>query len=32
MECGYKWNPYNIEHFNFTSCANCGSDKIGGTY
>lgn len=32
LDCGHTWNPFNTEHFNFTCCEVCFSDKIGGGY
>ena len=32
LECGHKWNPFETESFNCTSCPVCVSDEIGGSY
>ena len=31
-DCGNKWNVFETEHFNFTCCAACASENIGGGY
>lgn len=31
-ECGYIWNPYETEHFNFTCCEMCGSDNVDADF
>ncbi len=31
-ECGYTWDPFVTEHFNFSCCEMCGSINIGGDY
>jgi len=30
--CGFTWDVFKTEHFNFTHCVHCGSNKIGGYY
>lgn len=31
-DCGFTWNASDTEHFDFTCCAICGSENIGGEY